>query len=54
MCLPYMRARAESLSDKILGSTPNAILVVGEDLTVQQMNGAAARFWAGAPRRRST
>ena len=45
MCLPYMRARAESLSDKILGSTPNAILVVGEDLTVQQMNGAAARFF---------
>ncbi len=45
MCLPYMRARAESLSDKILGSTPNAILVVGEDLTVQQMNGAASRFF---------
>ena len=44
MCLPYMRERAESLSDKIIGSTPNAILVVGEDLTVQQMNGAACRL----------
>lgn len=41
MCLPYMRARAESLSDKVINSTPNAILVVGEDLTVQQMNSAA-------------
>ena len=44
MCLPYMRERAESLSDKILGSTPNAILVVGEDLTVQQINGAGCRL----------
>lgn len=45
MCLPYMRERAESLSDKIIGSTPNAILVVGEDLTVQQMNNAACRLF---------
>jgi len=45
MCLPYMRERAESLSDKIIGSTPNAILVVGEDLTVQQMNSAACRLF---------
>lgn len=45
MCLPYMRERAESLSDKIIGSTPNAILVVGEDLTVQQMNSAACRMF---------
>ncbi len=44
MCLPYMRERAESLSDKIIGSTPNAILVVGEDLTIQQMNSAACRL----------
>lgn len=45
MCLPYMRERAESLSDKIIGSTPNAILVVGEDLSVQQINGAACRLF---------
>ena len=44
MCLPYMRERAESLSDKIISSTPNAILVVGEDLSVQQMNLAACRL----------
>ncbi len=44
MCLPYMRERAESLSDKIIGSTPNAILVIGEDLTIQQMNSAACRL----------
>ena len=45
MCLPYMRERAESLSDKILGTTPNAILVVGEDLKVQQINGAGCRLF---------
>jgi len=45
MCLPYMRERAESLSDKIIGSTPNAILVVGEDLTVQQINSAGCRLF---------
>ena len=41
MCLPYMTERAESLSDKIINSTPNAILVLDEHLTIQQINQAA-------------
>lgn len=41
MCLPYLKGKAESLSDKVLMNTPNAIIVLGEDLVIQQMNEAA-------------
>jgi uncharacterized Fe-S cluster-containing protein len=41
MCLPYLKERAESFSDNIIGNTPNAILVVNEAFEVQQINTAA-------------
>ena len=44
MCLPYMMERAESFSDKVISSTPTAILVLDEDLIVQQINGAACKL----------
>lgn len=45
MCLPYLKDKAESFSDHIIRNTPNAILVLDEALTVQQMNGAACRLF---------
>lgn len=48
MCLPFMRAQAESLSNLILASTPNAIVVVDRDLCVQEWNAAAERMF-GVP-----
>ncbi len=45
MCLPYMRAKAESLSNLILASTPNAIVVVDRELLVQEWNAAAERMF---------
>lgn len=41
MCLPYMRTRAESISNVIMSSTPNAIFAVNEELCIQEANTAA-------------
>ncbi len=45
MCLPFLKEKAESFSDSIIGNTPNAILVMDEDLVVQQINRAAVRMF---------
>lgn len=44
MCLPYLKDKAESLSDNIIGNTPNGILVLNEDFEVQLINKAACRM----------
>ena len=49
MCMPYMKKRAESFSDKILSITPDAILAVDMDLRVQQINNAACEMFGVQP-----
>ncbi len=49
MCMPYMKKRAESFSDKILSITPDAILAVDLDLKVQQINHAACQIFGVEP-----
>jgi iron only hydrogenase large subunit-like protein/uncharacterized Fe-S cluster-containing protein len=44
MCLPYLIAKAESFSDDIISHTPNAIIVLNEELEVQQINAAACKL----------
>lgn len=46
MCLPFMKERAESFSDKIISITPNAILTVDTDLKIQQINLAGCRLFS--------
>lgn len=41
MCLPFVRERAESISNLIIDYTPNAIIALGSDLKVQDANPAA-------------
>lgn len=41
MCLPFLKEKAETFSDNIIKNTPNAIIVLNEDLEVQQINAAA-------------
>lgn len=41
MCLPYLKEKAESFSDKIINNTPNGITVMNEKLEIQQINTAA-------------
>lgn len=45
MCLPYMRERAESISNIIISSTPNAIIAMNLDLQIQEYNSAAQRLF---------
>ena len=49
MCMPYMKKRAESFSDKILSITPDAILAVDLDLRVQQINQATCQIFSVEP-----
>jgi iron only hydrogenase large subunit-like protein len=44
MCLPYLKEKAESFSDNIIGNTPNGIIVLNENLEVQQVNKAACKI----------
>ncbi len=41
MCLPYMQERAASMGNLILNTTPNAILALDADGTIQEVNRAA-------------
>ncbi len=41
MCLPYMRERAESISNLIINTTPNAIFALDNELQIQEINTAA-------------
>ncbi|NLF27281.1 MAG: 4Fe-4S dicluster domain-containing protein [Clostridiales bacterium] len=45
MCMPYLKEKAESFSDKIIQNTPNAILVMDEDLNVKQINQSAVKLF---------
>lgn len=41
MCLPFLKEKAESFSNNILNNAPNGMLVLGEDLSIQQINRTA-------------
>lgn len=45
MCLPYMREKAESMSNVILENTPNAIFMVDKAFNILQYNRAAATMF---------
>ncbi len=45
MCIPYMRARAESLNSVVMDVTPNAIVIVDADLRIQDMSISAERMF---------
>ena len=42
MCLPYMRQRAESMSNTILDNTPNGLITLDRRFNIQKFNRAAA------------
>ena len=44
MCLPYLAEKAQSFSESIIRSTPNAILVLNEALEIRQINNAACHL----------
>jgi len=52
MCIPYMRARAESYANTIVQSTPNAILVLDDKMRILDFNPAASRLFQAIPIRK--
>jgi uncharacterized Fe-S cluster-containing protein len=44
MCIPFMRQRAESMANLVVGASPNGILVASLDGTIVDMNQAAERI----------
>ena len=44
MCLPYMRERAENMSNTILDNTPNALFLLDENLRIMQYNRAGEKL----------
>ncbi|MDR7857404.1 [Fe-Fe] hydrogenase large subunit C-terminal domain-containing protein [Tissierella sp.] len=44
MCLPYMMDKAECFSDTVIRNSPNAIVVLNDDLEVQKINTAACKI----------
>lgn len=45
MCIPYMRKRAESMSNLVMSAMPNAIVVVGKNLDIVEINAAAEKLF---------
>ncbi|MBE6036650.1 MAG: PAS domain-containing protein [Clostridiales bacterium] len=44
MCLPYMMAKEEGFSEAVVNNSPNAILVLNDDLEVQRINPVACKL----------
>ena len=45
MCLPFLKEKAETFSGYVINNTPNAILVLDENLCVQQINKAGCALF---------
>ncbi|ERJ12686.1 [Fe-Fe] hydrogenase large subunit C-terminal domain-containing protein [Haloplasma contractile] len=45
MCIPYMREKAESLSNAVVECTDNIIIIVDEQLRIQEFNPAANQLF---------
>ena len=44
MCLPYMRSRAESMSNEIIQNTPNGIVLMSDDFRIMDINARAMKL----------
>ncbi len=44
MCLPFLNEKAETFSDLIVNNTPNAIIVLNDNLEVQRLNQSAVKL----------
>jgi len=45
MCLPFLMEKAEGFSEAIVKNTPNALLVLNDQMEIQQINDAAMRLF---------
>lgn len=45
MCLPFMREKAESISNVVMDNTPNAIVILDSDFNLMEYNKSAAELF---------
>ncbi|AEG60740.1 [Fe-Fe] hydrogenase large subunit C-terminal domain-containing protein [Desulforamulus ruminis] len=45
MCIPYMRKRAESVSNLVMAAMPNGIIVINKNLDIIEINPAAEKLF---------
>lgn len=45
MCIPYMHERAQSMSNIVLDTTPNIIIIVDAEMKIMEFSRAAERFF---------
>lgn len=45
MCMPFLKEKAENFSNAIVKNTPNALVVLNDELEVQQINSAALKMF---------
>lgn len=45
MCIPYMRKRAESISNLMLRALPDGVIIFDEDLVIREINPAAKKMF---------
>lgn len=45
MCLPFMREKAESISNVVMDNTPNAIVILDNEFNLMEYNNAAAELF---------
>ena len=45
MCIPFLHEKAQSLSNLVLESTPNIIMIVDSDMKIIEFNGAAEKLF---------
>lgn len=48
MCIPYMRNRAESISNMVLRAMPDGVIITDENLNIIEINPAARKMFACA------
>ena len=49
MCVPYMKERAESLSNYVLSETPNITIMVDDEMNIIEFNKAAEECFKNFP-----
>lgn len=45
VCLPYMRARAESMSYEVISNSPDGLVVIDEDMKIMEINTKAMELY---------
>lgn len=45
MCIPYMKSRAETLSNVVMEQTPNMVIIVDKDMKIKEYSAVGERFF---------